>query len=165
MFALTTMFELYGTKLLVPAGAPGGRVPVAPAIGTGRVAIRSPLDALIIAGERLPPPVYGLMSYCQSLDEFHSLKYQFGFAVVPRFVMTYLICSPLGPATVVPVGTPVTLKRARPVYASKARAKLASEQVLVQRCRVGQGPKGCRCRRMIVAALRLKTKGFVLFEG
>ena len=54
--------------------------------------------ALMIAGETLPAPVNGLMSYCQILDEFHSAKYQFGFAVVPLFCSTYRSCSPDGPA-------------------------------------------------------------------
>ena len=109
MFALTVITELYGTVLRVPGGAPGGKVPEVPVIGTGTVVNRSPLDALTIEGERLPPPVYGLMSYCQSLDEFHSLRYQFGLDAVPKFVMTYLNCSPVGPATEVPEGTLVTL--------------------------------------------------------
>ena len=110
--------------MLVPAGAPGGRVPDPPVIGIGYVEVSSPLDAFTIDGTKLPPPVYGLMSYCHILEEFHSLRYQFGFAVVPMLVMTYLSCSPDGPATDVPVGTPVVLNSAAPVYASKALAKL-----------------------------------------
>ena len=54
--------------------------------------------ALMIAGETLPAPVNGLMSYCQMRDEFHSARYQFGFAVVPLFCKTYRSCSPDGPA-------------------------------------------------------------------
>src|SRR5450759_87439 len=41
----------------------------------------------------------------KALDEFHSAKYQLGFAVVPRFVRTYFRYSPDGPAKFVPPGT------------------------------------------------------------
>lgn len=56
--------------------------------------------------------------------EFHRAKFQFGLEVVPKFDSTYLSCSPTGPCTVVPVGTPVTLNSWSPVSASKTRAKL-----------------------------------------
>lgn len=56
--------------------------------------------------------------------EFHRAKFQFGLEVVPKFDITYLSCSPTGPCTIVPVGTPVTLNSWSPVSASKTRAKL-----------------------------------------
>src|SRR4030067_32603 len=58
-----------------------------------------------------PVPVHSLL-------EFHCSSRQFGLEVVPAFVKTYLKYSPCGPRTCVPEGTPVTLTKGSPVYAS-----------------------------------------------
>src|SRR5208283_3940154 len=145
MFALTVITELNGTEAMRPLGAVavempvsgGGRLPL-PAEPTTAPPSKTPFDAFTTAGDKLPPPVYGLTSYCQSRDIFHSARYHCGFAAVPSFAMTSLSGSPLGPimfglATVfakaivvvlagimneVLDGTPVTLKSDTPVYAS-----------------------------------------------
>ena len=54
MLPLTVIGEPYRTTLLVPEGAPGGRVPVSPASGIGIVGIKSPLEPFIIEGDKLP---------------------------------------------------------------------------------------------------------------
>ena len=107
MFALTVITELYGTVAVRPFGAVpvempvsgGGRLPL-PAELTTAPPIRTPFDAFTTAGDRLPPPVYGLMSYCHSLDMFHSAKYHCGFAAVPSFAIMSLSGSPLEPHNV-----------------------------------------------------------------
>src|SRR5271157_393577 len=101
MFALTVMAEPAGTTAARPFGAVavaipvsgGGRLPLPPERTTAPP-MRTPFDAFTTAGDRLPLPVYGLMSYCHNLDMFHSAKYQFGLAALPSFAMTNLSGSP-----------------------------------------------------------------------
>ena len=79
--------------------------------------------ALMTLGDRRLPFVYGLVPKFQSLVEFHLAITQFGFVLLPKFWKTYLICSPIGPITDHPEGTPVTLNKASPVSASNKRPK------------------------------------------
>src|SRR5674536_124698 len=61
----------------------------------------------------VPPP--------KTRDEFHSARYQFGFAFVPRFVRVNFRSSPFDPTTFVPVGTLVMFIDVRvPVLGSYA---------------------------------------------
>lgn len=109
MLPLTTDCEvvLGGVEIALPGAVPLGLV------------------ALIRSGELPLCEVPGRKNVPdQSRVEFHKAKFQFGLAVVPKLDITYLNCSPTGPWTIVPEGTPVTLNSCSPVSASKTRAKL-----------------------------------------
>ena len=66
-----------------------GNVPVSPFRGIGNTGTRSPFVIFIMSGDTLPPPVYGFMSVCHSLEEFHWAKYHCGFVAVPQLVKIY----------------------------------------------------------------------------